>query len=94
MISEVPPRCSTVQGRSLPVTFSFLRIGQLGWVVRGVPAKTSIRPSGAPKIFEEGKRNFFQKRNTFAAEFLAFFTENRGFHAIFRQKLPNFVLVC
>ena len=56
----------------MPVIFSFWRIGQLGWVVRGVPAKTSIRPSGAPRIFKEGRRKFFQKRITFAAEFLAF----------------------
>ena len=72
----------------------FLRVGQLGWVVRGVPAKTSIRPTGAPRIFKEGRRNFFKKGITFAAEFLAIFTKNRGFHAIFRQKLANFVLVC
>ena len=43
--------------------------------------------------FQTGEK-IFLKRNTFAAKFLAFFTENRGFHAIFRQKLANFVLVC
>ena len=61
MISEVRPRCFTVQGRSLPLIFSFLRIGQLGWVVLGVPAETSIRPSNAPRIFKE-RRKFFKKR--------------------------------
>ena len=83
MISEARPRYSTVEVDPCRLIFSFLRIGQLGWVVLGVPAKTSIRPSGAPRIFRGEK--IFQKRNTFAAEFLAFFTENRGFHATFRQ---------
>ena len=85
---------STVPGRSLPVIFSFLRIGQLGWVVLGVPAKTLIRPSGAPRIFKEGRRKFFLKEILSPPNFWPFFTENRGFHAIFRQNLPNFVLVC
>ena len=35
-----------------------LRIRQLGWVVLSVPAKTSIRPSSAPRIFKEGRRKF------------------------------------
>ena len=43
------------------VIFSFLRIGQLGWVVREVPAKTPIRPSGATRIFKEGRRKVFKK---------------------------------
>ena len=72
MISEVRPRYSTVQARSLPEIFSFLRIGQLGWVVRGVPAKTSIRPSGAPRIFKKGRRRFFKKKN-FRRQFFVFF---------------------
>ena len=91
MISGIRPRSSTVQGRYLPVIFSFLRIGQLGWVVREVPAKTSIRPSGAPRIFKEGKK-FFEKGILSPPNFWPFFTENRGFHAIFIQKLPSFVL--
>ena len=45
----------------MPVIFSCLRIGQLGWVVRAVPAKTPIRPSGAPRIFKEGGENFLKK---------------------------------
>ena len=89
MASEVRPKCFTAHGRSLPVMFSLLRIGQQGWVVLGVPAKTSIRPSDAPRLFKEGRKKVFKKVNTFAAEFLVFFTENRRFSRYFQTKITK-----
>ena len=63
MISEVRPRCSTAQGRSLPVIFLFLRIGQLGWDVLEVPAKTSIHPEFSKRGGEKfSKKEYFRRR--------------------------------
>ena len=84
MISEVRPKCFTVQSRSLPVIFSLLRIGQL--VGCSWSARYSINlAQWYIQNFQRGEKNIFWKRNTFATEFFTFFTENRGFHTIFRQ---------
>ena len=85
MISEVRPKCSIVQGRSLPVIFSFLRIGQQGLVVLGALAKTSIRSSGAPRIFKEGRRKIFKKGILSPPNFWPFLRK-KGIFTLFSHK--------
>ena len=72
----------------MPLIFSFLRIEQLGWVLLGVPAKTSIRPSGAPRIFKEGRRKFFKKGILSLPNFWPFLLK-MGVFRYFQTKITN-----
>ena len=91
MISELRPRCSTVQDRSLPAIFSFLRIGQLGRVVLGVPAKTSIWPGGAPRIFKEGRGKFFKKGTLLRPNFWPLLLKIRVFTLFLDKNYQTFL---